>query len=112
MPYKDPEKRRECRRRWYHNNKESEKAHIKKRKKEIRNWFNEFRKTLKCEKCGEDHPATLDFHHANKNEKEGGIAFMAFYGYSINKIKKEIEKCIVLCANCHRKEHYEENKNL
>lgn len=110
MPYKDLEKRRECRRKWYANNKESEKAHVVRRKKEIRSWFEKFKKTLRCKKCGENHPATLDFHHKNSKEKDLGMGFMSYYGYSIERIKKEISKCIVLCANCHRKLHYTENK--
>jgi len=110
MPYKDPEKRRECRRRWYANNKESEKAHINRRKNEIRNWFIDYKSKLKCSKCREDHPATLDFHHKNSKEKEFNVTFMSYFGYSIERIKKEIAKCIILCANCHRKLHYEENK--
>ena len=32
---------------------------------------------------------------------------MISFGYSKDRIEAEIEKCIVLCANCHRKEHYD-----
>jgi len=39
MPIKDIEKRREYRRIWYSKNKKSEKIHVKRRKKEIQNWF-------------------------------------------------------------------------
>ena len=112
MPYKDPEKRRECRRRWYTNNKKSEIAHVVRRKKEIRNWFLDFRSKLKCLKCGEDHPAILDFHHKDSKRKDFTVTYMTYYGYSKERIKKEISKCIVLCANCHRKLHYKENKIL
>ncbi|MDD5193722.1 MAG: hypothetical protein PHF67_04005 [Candidatus Nanoarchaeia archaeon] len=107
MPYKDLEKRRECRRRWYHNNKESEKMHVKRRKNEIRRWFEDYKSNLKCTKCSENHPAVIEFHH--KNNKDFDIAEMTHEGYSVNRIKKEIEKCIVLCSNCHRKEHYKNN---
>ncbi len=104
MPYKDKEKRLECRRKWYAENKDSEKAHVIKRKNEIRKWFQEYKKSLKCSKCGEDHPATIDFHHRIGN-KENGISKMVGDGYSIERIKEELEKCEVLCANCHRKVH-------
>ncbi|MBT7706039.1 hypothetical protein HN747_01185 [archaeon] len=107
MPYKDPGKRREYRRRWYKNNKDSEKIHVARRKKELRRWFQEFKKELECSKCGENHPATIDFHH--RGEKENEISYMVANGHSKEKILKEIEKCGVLCANCRRKLHY---KNL
>ena len=108
MPYKDPQKRRECRRRWYANNKDSEKKHVKKRKTGIKKWFEDYKLKLKCSKCSEDHPAVLEFHHNLKN-KEFNISEMISNGYSIDRIKKEIEKCIVLCSNCHKKEHYKNN---
>jgi len=109
MPYKDIEKRRACRRRWYAENKESEKTHIKRRKLEIRKWFWEYKARLKCIKCGEDHVSTIDFHH-QIGKKEQAISKMVTDGYSIGKILTELEKCEVLCANCHRKIHFRKGK--
>jgi hypothetical protein len=109
MPYKDSEKRKECRRKWYSENKESEKAHVRRRKLNIRKWFWKYKSTLKCAKCGEAHVATIDFHH-KIGEKENGISKMVADGYSIEKIIEELRKCEVLCANCHRKVHFKNNK--
>ncbi len=110
MPFKNRDKKNEYRRKWYAENSKSEKAHVVRRRKEIKAWLDDYRSKLKCTKCHEDHPATLDFHHRNRKEKEFGVTHLAHYGYSITKIKKEMAKCIILCANCHRKLHYEENK--
>ncbi len=111
MPYKDSNDRRSYRRKWYKNNKQSEKAHVKKRKLEIRKWFEEYKNTLKCFLCLESHPAAIDFHHKEGEKKEKGIAQMVGYGYSIKKIKKEIHKCQIVCSNCHRKIHYKKIQN-
>lgn len=69
--------------------------------------MQELKKGLKCEFCGEDHPACLDFHHRDPNEKEFSIA-NGMMRKSFEKIKQEIAKCSVLCSNCHRKLHWEE----
>lgn len=105
MPFKDVNKRREYRRKWYNENKTSEKKHVKRRKLEIRKWFELYKTGLKCENCSESHPATIDFHH-NQGKKEMAISYMVGNGYSIEQIKKELKKCQVLCSNCHRKIHY------
>lgn len=58
-----------------------------------------------CTKCGlieKDHPEIYDFHHLDPNEKEFNISKNALI---FDKIKNELDKCVVLCANCHRKEH-------
>ena len=106
MPILDPIKRREYRRKWYAKNRKSEIGHVKRRKLEIRKWLKEYKKTLKCSRCSENHPATIDFHHKDKSEKDQDISYFVAFGYSIDRIKREIEKCDILCANCHRKEHY------
>jgi hypothetical protein len=74
-----------------------------------RQWFNDYKKTLKCSKCDENHIACLEFHHLNPKEKDFTIS-EALQRLNLNKdlILKEIEKCEVLCSNCHRKLHYKE----
>ncbi len=109
MPILDPEKRRAYRRDWYSKNKISEKKHVKKRKVRIRKWINNYKSQLKCETCSESHPSTIDFHHVSGKDFE--IGYMVSNGYSTKRIQKELEKCKVLCSNCHRKEHYR-NHNL
>lgn len=59
---------------------------------------------LKCSKCGDKRWYVLDFHHVGKKEKE--IGDMIRRGTSLENLKKELRKCIVLCSNCHREEHY------
>ena len=109
MPYKNIEKKNACRRKWYAENRESEKAHVKRRKLGIRKWFWDYKSGLKCSKCGECHVATIDFHH-KIGEKENGVSKMVADGYSIERIHRELEKCEVLCSNCHRKVHSEKSK--
>jgi hypothetical protein len=70
-------------------------------------WFNEYKKTLSCT-CGENHPACLEFHHIDPSIKEFEISG-AVRLYGKEKIMNEIAKCIVLCSNCHRKRHWDEN---
>ena len=60
----------------------------------------------KCVLCGYDKcVAALDFHHKDDN-KEFGISLIGVTR-SWEKIKKEIDKCILVCANCHRELHYQ-----
>ena len=61
---------------------------------------------IRCQKCGDNREYTLDFHHINPNEKENDIARMTSNNYRIDRVLDEIEKCIVLCSNCHREFHY------
>ncbi len=59
----------------------------------------------KCEKCGYNKCIqALDFHHVNPSEKDFGIGHNG-YTRSWEKCKKELDKCIILCANCHREIH-------
>jgi len=60
----------------------------------------------KCEKCGYFKcPAALQFHHKDPSQKDFGIA--QYKNVKINdKIRNELDKCLLLCANCHAEEHY------
>lgn len=61
----------------------------------------------KCETCGYSKCVdALDFHHLDPNEKDFGIAAKG-YTRSWKKVKEELDKCIMLCANCHREIHAE-----
>ena len=114
MPYKDKEKRREYQkeymRKWYQNNKAKHIAYVRNRDKKIKLWLKEYKATLKCELCEENYPACLEFHHINPEEKEFAIGRIKEYGLSWSKLKTEIAKCRVLCANCHRKLHHEQKE--
>ena len=113
MPYTDKEKRREYRReymrKWYEKNKSKHIAYVRNRDKKIKLWLKDYKKTLKCEICEENHPACLDFHHINPAEKKFSIGRMKDF-MSLRLLKEEIDKCRILCANCHRKEHYEQKE--
>jgi hypothetical protein len=78
---------------------------VKDRKKVVRELAKEFVYQYllahPCSQCGEPDPRVLEFHHTG--EKEAEISAMIGAGYSIQNIQIEIERCIVLCANCHRK---------
>lgn len=54
-----------------------------------------------CVDCGEDDPIVLEFDH--QRDKKFIIADAMRGSYSIERIKSEIEKCEVVCANCHRR---------
>tara|TARA_E500000318_G_C3466003_1_gene174597 strand:+ start:258 stop:620 length:363 start_codon:yes stop_codon:yes gene_type:complete len=66
--------------------------------------FREYKKTLKCNRCGYDDHRALEFHHPN-DDKDGDPCVIA-RGRSWQNVKKELDKCEVLCSNCHRIEHY------
>jgi len=93
---------------YYQNNKEKEKQRTSIVKKKYRQWFKDLKMTFKCSKCSEDHISCLDFHHIDPKEKEFNLSQALNRGIGKEKLLKEIEKCIILCANCHRKEHYKE----
>ena len=98
----------EYQRKWYRENREKRIRQVAERKQAIAAWFTDYKKDLCCTECGFSHPATLDFHHTDPADKEFSIADIARKGYSMDRILSEIEKCIVLCANCHRIFHYSE----
>jgi hypothetical protein len=78
-------------------------------KKKQRVTWAAFKETLSCTVCGENHPATLDFHHVVRSPDNKKVHRLVGDGL-YKKALEEIKKCVVLCANCHRKHHYEEAK--
>ena len=61
----------------------------------------------KCEICGYNkNISALDFHHINPSEKEFQIDIRHFSNNSIEVLQKELDKCQLLCANCHAEIHH------
>lgn len=66
----------------------------------------------KCENCGYDKcEGALHFHHINPKEKEFSISQINLNdtNFSLEKIFLEVDKCKLLCANCHAEVHYDKN---
>lgn len=58
-----------------------------------------------CVKCGYNKcNSALEFHHSEPNEKDFSIGKKG-YCTSWEKVKKELDKCILVCSNCHREIH-------
>ena len=76
-----------------------------------KNILQEYKASVGCKKCGENRGYCLDFHHIDPSIKDDTIARMVSNKSKLEDIIKETEKCIVLCANCHREFHYLEHNN-
>ncbi len=77
---------------------------VQKRRDKLKKILIEY-KGGKCEICNYDKCiSALEFHHINSKEKEFGIGEKG-YTRSLDKNKQEVDKCILVCANCHREIH-------
>lgn len=73
---------------------------------ESRNYVKQAKNVL-CKVCGKSWPpCAMDFHHAYGN-KSSNVSKMT--SRSVDRLKKEIEKCELVCANCHRDLTFSEN---
>lgn len=78
---------------------------LKRRKIEILNIFGN-----KCSICGYDKcKAALEFHHTNPNEKEFSLSNAKTT--NLDKLMLEMNKCILVCSNCHKEIHYPNDIN-
>jgi hypothetical protein len=88
--------------RTYTDRRESNKASVTKRRKQNKLLLVEY-KGGKCEICGYNkNISALEFHHLDPSKKEFGLTANT---NSIERQKEEADKCILLCANCHREIH-------
>ena len=104
---------RECQKQYrkehYQKNKEK---YIKKASsytKDMIAWLQELKSTLYCEKCGDARWWVLDFHHNDPSEKNEDISTLVRKGNK-ERVLNEIEKCSILCANCHRDIHHQQKQ--
>ncbi len=98
---------RQYNREWYHNQSPEWKARKRKRSSDrhdrIYSFVADYKRAHGCVKCDETEPVALDFHHIKDKELEVSNAVRA--GWAEARLLAEMEKCVVICSNCHRKVH-------
>lgn len=92
-------------RKYYSENKEHHKQLIRRKKEKYKRFAQKYIRELKestpCVDCGSYYPwCVMDFDH--QRDKIKNISDMTGKGAPINKLKAEIEKCEIVCSNCHR----------
>ena len=105
------EKKRAWDRSYYQRHKIKRQAANYERRARLYEYLQQIKAKARCGYCGENHPATLQFHHRDPSQKEFNVSeFVTRQLGGIDKLKKEIEKCDVVCANCHLKYHYNHDR--
>jgi hypothetical protein len=85
----------------YRANKSDYLARNKRYKQHLRKIFNDL-KSKPCVDCGQTFPPfVMDFDHRDQNSKSGEVSRMVLKS-QLKDALKEVEKCDVVCANCHR----------
>lgn len=93
--------------------KECHSGFMKQKYQKNKDLIGEIKSNKGCAKCGDTRSYVLDFHHIDPSTKVEKVSKIVsnHYSASNNEIKNEIDKCIVLCANCHREWHYLKERN-
>ena len=100
MP-RDVEKQRIAKRRYYENNRAVYRAKNQRKRERLRALTREA-KSKPCADCGQEFPYyVMDFDHIGSGNKVIEVA-MLVNALSVRRLLAEIEKCEVVCANCHR----------
>lgn len=86
MPWKDLERRRAYDRLWNARNRSKKRRSNDANKERVVQWFKEYKQTLSCIRCGEDHPACLQFHHRNPETKRIEVSVAVVSGWGIGTI--------------------------
>lgn len=90
---------------WHERRKNIDKNHYQRIHK-LREEIDEYKILIGCKNCGyNEHACVLDFHHLNEDDKFMTVAKMINNKRKNVLIQQEINKCTILCANCHRLVH-------
>lgn len=92
--------------RWHYRNREWNTERSLERRRRLRLWVNERKEERGCKNCEESDPACLDYHHRDAEQKVMKVSKVVTWGYSRENLQAEMNKCDVLCANCHRLKHH------
>lgn len=72
-----------------------------KSRKKTQKWIIDYLEKHPCKHCGETDILVLEFNHMEN--KKLAVSKLVSECYSLNTIKKEVDKCEVLCCNCHKR---------
>ncbi len=86
---------------WYPEHRNDRIQETKDRRAELQEWYTGYKATLHCKNCQEWRSECLQFHHRDPKQKMFNVGQWVRNGVSLETLKAEIEKCDVLCANCH-----------
>lgn len=92
---------------WRKANRDKCNSYERKFRGERREWFYSIKQELQCKECGESRWFCLEFHHRDPKEKEANLSAI-YWRWPKERILEEIAKCDVLCGNCHKALHWEE----
>jgi|TARA_B100001094_G_scaffold332524_1_gene405012 hypothetical protein len=69
-------------------------------------WLTNYKTGKPCQDCGKTYdPICMDFHHEQPELKKDEIRMLLRDGYSMEIVQAEIDKCVLICSNCHRLRH-------
>lgn len=98
-------------RKHYQANKAKIIARVRANNDRLKQEWHDFKASLACAHCGASHPAIFDFHHINPDDPDKQRVNELINKKRFTAAYKEVkEKCLVLCANCHRIHHYNEHR--
>ena len=104
MPYKDRNKQKEYQQKHHQRTKKKKRKQQNQLKDKRQHFVLEEmqRRGGKCAKCGFSDIRALDWHHLDPDEKVNSISEMIRDRVSMDKLQAELDKCELICANCHR----------
>jgi hypothetical protein len=103
MPTKNPELRKHHNRKYYEKNKDRVRERNAVARAKNKAFITELKESNPCVDCNNFYPAVcMDFDHLPGIEKINNLSIMANSGFSLEALQKEIDKCELVCANCHR----------
>ena len=76
---------------WHQKNKEERVKRVHERKEKLWAFYNQLKETIQCSRCRENHPATLQFHHLNPQQKDFNLSEAVRSGFSIERIQKKLQ---------------------
>jgi predicted HNH restriction endonuclease len=116
MPFKDEAvrkaKQKVYARKWYESNRRKVINNSREARDKNRTEWIAYKSKQRCSHCRKKHPAIIDFHHLIKEGKRSVNKLAVRQRNIAEAIREAEEKCIPLCANCHRVLHWEEQQSI